>query len=480
MSSQRDHGPQGPAQPGGQEPATGILNALSLTELVQAVRNHSLTPVELVTAALVSVEEWQPVTNAASRWWPDQALAAARALPDDPQLALLGVPVLVKEHMDVAGHHSTACCEAFRNRVAAEDSQMVTRLKAAGAVIIGKANMHELAASATNHVSACGPTRNPWDPRRLTGGSSGGSAAAVATRSVPLALGTDTAGSIRIPSSMCGVTGLKPTQGRLSVRGVMPLAPSFGCPGPIAGAAEDLGLAYGVLAEQPEAASQLQRSLHGLDVGRVADGFYAELIHPEVRAALNHVAEVIATAGARLATVALAGMDDASRVWADIAWTELAASYPELDLAHVGHQIAEHYEYGQHLPPERRAQARARAFDIRDSFLTALRQVDALLLPCTPYPAPCFTDEEIGVGEGQFMNVFSGGPVWFACPVNIAGLPSVALPAGFTGGGLPVGVQLVGRPGAEWTLLRLASAFQARTSYHRQAPALPAAAHRHR
>jgi aspartyl-tRNA(Asn)/glutamyl-tRNA(Gln) amidotransferase subunit A len=473
MTNQRDQVPQESAQPGGKGPAAGIFAALSMTEIVQAVRNGALTPVELVTAALESIEQWQPVTNAASRWWPDEALAAARALPDDPQLALRGVPVLVKEQMDVAGHHSTACSEAFRNRVAIKDSRLVTRLKAAGALIIGKANMHELAASATNHVSACGPTHNPWDPQRLTGGSSGGSAAAVATRSVPLTLGTDTAGSIRIPSSLCGVTGLKPTHDRLSMDGVMPLAPSFGCPGPIAATAEDLGLAFAVLADQPEALGRMHVRLRGLQVGRVANGYYSELIHPDVRAALDHVAEVVAADGARLVTVALAGMDDASRVWADTAWTELTSSYPELDLAHVGRQIVEHYQYGQHLPAARRTWARARAFGIRDSFLTALRQVDALLLPCTPYPAPCFTDDAIEVGEGQFMNVFSGGPIWFTCPVNIAGLPSLALPGGFTRDGLPVGVQLVGRPGGEWTLLRLGSAFQARTTYHRRIPSLP-------
>lgn len=434
----------------------------------------SLTPVELVTAALESLGRWQPVTNAASRVWPDEALAAARALPDEPQLPLRGIPVLVKEQIDVAGHHSTACTRAFRNRVATTDSRLATRLRAAGAVIVGKANMHELAASATGHVSACGPTRNPWDPRRLTGGSSGGSAAAVATRSVPLALGTDTAGSIRIPCSLCGVTGLKPTHDRLSMDGVMPLAPSFGCPGPIAASVQGLGLAYAVLADQLEALGRMREPPHGLEVGRVSDGYYAELIHPDVRAALDHVADVVGAAGAALVTVAVAGMDDASRVWADIAWSELASSYPDLDLTQVGRQIAEHYRYGRQLPGQRRTTARARAFEIRDSFLTALRQVDALLLPCTPYPAPRFTDDAIEVGEGQFMNVFSGGPIWFTCPVNIAGLPSLALPAGFTRNGLPLGVQLVGRPGGEWTLLRLGSAFQARTSHHRQAPALPA------
>ncbi|MGH3418492.1 MAG: amidase [Streptosporangiaceae bacterium] len=476
MNNWRDRAPEASAHPGGKGPTAGIFATLGMTEIVHAVRDGSLTPVELVTAALESIEQWQPVTNAVSRLWPDEALAAARALPDDPQLALRGVPVLVKEQIDVAGHHSTACCQAFRNRVATEDSQLVTRLKASGAVIVGKANMHELAASATNHVSACGPTHNPWDPRRLTGGSSGGSAAAVATRSVPLTLGTDTAGSIRIPSSLCGVAGLKPTHDRLPMDGVMPLAPSLGCPGPIAAAVEDLGLAYAVLADQPEAIGRMHETLRGLQVGRVADGYYSELIHPDVRAALDHVAEVVAAAGARLATVPLAGMDDASRVWGDIAWTELTLSYPELDLTHVGRQIVKHYQYGQHLPEERRARARARASEIRDSFLTALRQVDALLLPCTPYPAPCFTDDEIEVGEGQFMNVFSGGPIWFTCAVNIAGLPSLALPGGFTRDGLPAGVQLVGRPGEEWTLLRLGSAFQARTNYHRRAPTLPIAA----
>lgn len=213
------------------QPPSGALATLTLTELVHAVRGGTLSPADLVTEALASLDRWQPVTTAASQVWAEEALAAARALRPGPHLALPGIPVLVKENMDVAGHLSTGCCEAFRDRRASLDAQMVTRLRAAGAVVVGKANMHELAASATGHISACGPTHNPWDPGRLTGGSSGGSAAAVAARSVPLALGTDTAGSIRVPSSFCGVAGLKPTQGRLPVSGIMPLAPSLGCPG---------------------------------------------------------------------------------------------------------------------------------------------------------------------------------------------------------------------------------------------------------
>ena len=146
------------------QPPSGALATLTLTELVHAVRGGTLSPADLVTEALASLDRWQPVTTAASQVWPEEALAAARALRPGPHLALPGIPVLVKENMDVTGHPSTGCCEAFRDRRASVDAQMVTRLRAAGAVVVGKANMHELAASATGHISACGPMHNPWDP----------------------------------------------------------------------------------------------------------------------------------------------------------------------------------------------------------------------------------------------------------------------------------------------------------------------------
>jgi aspartyl-tRNA(Asn)/glutamyl-tRNA(Gln) amidotransferase subunit A len=450
-----------------------ILTSLTLSEIAQAVRDGALSASDVVSEALDSLDLWQPVTNAMSQIWPEEALAAARALPADSDLPLLGVPVLVKENMDVAGHYSTGCCAAFRFRAATEDALLVTRLRSAGAIVVGKASMHELAASGTNHVSACGPTHNPWDPQRLTGGSSGGSAAAVATRSVPLSIGTDTAGSVRIPSSFCGVTGLKSTQDRLSMRGVMPLAPSFDSAGPLAKSADDLALALAVLADTPDATGWMRQPLSGVQVGRVAAGYFAELIHPDVRAALQHVGEVLATANVRQTTVTLPDMDDALGVWSDIAWPEFASAYADLDLQKVGQQIADHYRYGQGVTEQQTKRAEARAFQIRDSFLAALRGVNALLLPCTPYAPPRFTDDEIDIGDGQTMNVFRGGPVWFTCPVDIAGLPSLALPAGFDGDGLPLGVQLVGRPGDELTLLKLGSAFQARTGHHRLTPPLP-------
>ncbi len=468
MTHAREPSPS-PVPPGGEPVTPGgqpVLPALTLTELARGIRDGSLSPVGLVTGALASLHRWQPVTTAVSQVWPEEALDAARALPASPHLPLAGIPVLVKENMDVAGHKSTACCDAFRDRRASDDAQVVASLRAAGAIVIGKANMHELAASATGDISACGPMHNPWDPARLAGGSSGGSAAATAVRSVPLALGTDTAGSIRVPSSFCGVAGLKPTQGRLSMRGIMPLAPSLGCAGPVASCAEDLGVAFAVLADEPGSVARMREPAAGMLVARTPAGYFAEGIHPDVRRALASAAQGLAAAGMRVTDVSLPGMQDALGTWGDLAWPELAESYPDLDLSRVGSHIAAHYHHGQGLPEERQTRARAHGSEIRRSFLAALRHADALLLPCTPYSAPRLSDAEIDVGGGQTMNVFRGGPTWFTCPVNIAGLPAVALPAGFDANGMPLGIQLVGRPGEEWTILRIALALEAQMEPH--------------
>jgi aspartyl-tRNA(Asn)/glutamyl-tRNA(Gln) amidotransferase subunit A len=458
-----------PAPPPGSEP-----RPTTLVEMCAALREHRVTPVELVTEAIRSLEQWQPVTNATSQLFAEQALSAACALPAEPIGALHGVPVLVKELFDVAGHETTGCSEAFRGNIASADAFVVTRLREAGAIIVGKTNMHELAASGTNHISSCGPTHNPWAPDRLTGGSSGGSAAAVATRSVPFALGTDTAGSIRVPSSFCGTTGLKPTHGRIPMAGTMPLSLSLGCIGPMAATVEDVALGYAVLTTGRPPLSAPDQSLRGLRIGLVHDGYFSRLIHPAVRGALDHVADVLASAEVTLVEAHLPDMDGALHTWGDIAWPEFAVDYPDLDLQRVGHQIAEHYRYGQQLSPSARALAHQHAERMQVAFAAALRDVDALLLPATGYTAPLFADDEIVVGDAETLNVFRGGPVWFTCPVDVAMLPALSLPAGFDAAGLPLGVQLVGRFAGEWTLLRIGRVFQALTTHHQPIPALAA------
>ena len=444
--------------------------AVTLVDMRRAIRDRHVSPVELVAEALRSLEEWQPVTNAASQLFVEEALRAARALPDRQIGPLHGIPVLVKELFDVAGHETSGCCEAFRGNIATDDAFVVKQLRAAGAIIVGKANMHELAASGTNHISSYGPTRNPWASDRLTGGSSGGSAAAVATRSVPFALGTDTAGSIRVPSSFCGTVGLKPTHARLPMAGTMPLSPSLGCIGPMAASVEDLAVGYAVLANEEDPLASAASSIRGLRIGRVHDGYFATHIHPMVREALDSATDVLVSAGATLVNARLPDIEGALHTWGDIAWPEFAAAYPDLDLDKVGPQIVGHYRYGQQLSATDVRLAHQHASRIQAAFAAALHDVDALLLPATPYPAPRFDDDEISVGAAETVNVFRGGPVWFTCPMDIAMLPALSLPAGFDPDGLPLGIQLVGGFAAEWTLLRIGRAYQALTTHHLPTP----------
>src|SRR6266511_4776403 len=205
-------------------------------EMGQALRAGQVASVELVERAIRRADAWHPCTNAFSQPWMDRAMQEARRIDStspEARAALAGVPVAVKDLFDVAGEETTGCCAAYRGTMAQRDAPVIERIKQAGLVMLGKTNQHELAAGGTNLVSACGRTGNPWDPDRMTGGSSGGSAATVASGIVPWALGSNTGGSIRIPSSMCGIFGLKPTFGQIQTEGVMPLAPSLDCPASI-------------------------------------------------------------------------------------------------------------------------------------------------------------------------------------------------------------------------------------------------------
>ena len=222
-----------------------------------ALQQGEVTAVELVERALARAQAWQPFINAFSQQWEEEALDTARSVdavpPGDRASLVAGVPIAVKDLFDVAGHETTGCCAAYRGTLAPRDAPVIERVRRGGLVMMGKTNQHELAAGGTNLVSACGRTGNPWDPARMTGGSSGGSAAAVAAGVVPWALGSDTGGSIRIPASLCGTFGLKPTTGRLPLEGVMPLAPSMDRPGAMATTVADLQALHALIADSRRA-----------------------------------------------------------------------------------------------------------------------------------------------------------------------------------------------------------------------------------
>jgi Asp-tRNA(Asn)/Glu-tRNA(Gln) amidotransferase A subunit family amidase len=432
----------------------------SAGEMAAGVAAGEVLASALILRALERMNRWQPVVNAFTQLMFRAALEEARALEravaaGEAMGPLAGVPVAVKDLFDVAGCRTTGCSLAYRDNVAAADAELVRRVRAAGAIVVGKTNMHELAAGATNLVSACGPTANPWDPTRITGGSSGGSAAALAAGVVPIALGTDTGGSIRIPSSFCGVVGLKPTTGALPLNGVMPLAPSLDCPGPMAASAGDLRLAWEVLSGQAAAPERPRRA-------GVLGGYFADRIHPEVVGGVRAIAETLSSAGVEIVEVDGRGIEDAPQVWLDIGWAEFHAVHGQL-LEHrelLDPLTVSYLEYGRDVPSAGRAEARRRGEEIGSWFAERLRNVDVLIAPATPFPAPPADAKDVVVREGERLGIHGGATSVLTRPANLAGLPALALPSGWSSEGLPLGAQLIGRPGTEDMLLETAAVLE--------------------
>lgn len=410
-----------------------------------------------VGEAFEALERWQPVTNAFTQSYAEDIAASGGDGASGP---LQGIPVAVKDLFDIAGKETTGCSRVYEGRIATKDAELVRRLRGAGAVIVGKTNMHELAMGGTNLLSSYGRTCNPWDPARITGGSSGGSAAAVASGVVRMALGTDTGGSIRNPAVLCGCWGLKPTYGVLPLDGVLPLAPSLDCPGPMAITARDLSVLWQVMSGDsfPAAASN---SAGGLRVG-VLGGHFIRRVHPDIREAVDAVAAALRVLGSDITAADGEGIDHTVPAWTDLVSYEMAeahpilAEHPEL----LFPRTAELAAAGAAMTPAEVEAAYEAARETASWFDERLENVDVLLAPSSPYPAPLADQEEVDVGEGETLDVGLGGTSIFTRPINMAGLPALAVPAGRSSAGLPVGVQLIGRRGADDLLVRLALALE--------------------
>jgi aspartyl-tRNA(Asn)/glutamyl-tRNA(Gln) amidotransferase subunit A len=445
----------------------------TIAEVVASIERGERSPVELVEEALAVVEAAQSRTNAVTSMLAETARARAKALEGEPVRGPLhGVPVAVKDMFDVAGDPTTGCCAAYGARDAARHADAVEALVSAGAVVVAKTNQHELMAGATSAISSFGPVRNPWDPGRLAGGSSGGSAALVAVGAVPLALGSDTGGSIRIPASFCGVTGLKPTHGTISLRGALPMGPGLDSAGPLAASAEDCALAMQVLrrpGRRPLAGDVPPDRLR-VGLPRVFFG----LLHPDTRAAVEEAAKILAALGAEVEEVdgpeLDLGWNGFKHVWADV-----AHEYRDLwDRDGVHPEVAARIDYGRSMTGLDYAASLQRAREISDSFDRAMADVDLLLTPATPYPAPRITATSVEV-TGGVLGVHDGSPSRLTVPVNLAGLPALAFPVG-SSGGLPLGAQLIGPRGWDDVLLDLGMRYQRVTDWHTQS-ALQAPTH---
>jgi aspartyl-tRNA(Asn)/glutamyl-tRNA(Gln) amidotransferase subunit A len=460
-------------------PSTAVAMAAALAE-------GAVTSRELTEHALAEAERWQPATNAFSQLWAEEALAAADAIDRegyDERRPLAGVPVGVKDLFDVAGHETTSCCAAYAGRVASADAPIIARVRSAGLVMIGKMNQHELAAGGTNLVSACGEARNPWDPSRMTGGSSGGSAAAVAAGVLPWTLGSDTGGSIRIPSSFCGTVGLKPTTGALPLDGLVPVAPSLDAPGAIASTVEDTWLLYAVMAREPLRHPVRDWLLRRPDEPfriAVPTPFMLETVHSEVAAAVEDVAAILASSGMRVEPVDGGGLEDARKTWAGVCFPEFAEAHPDLRdperRALVAPSVADWMVRGERASEEQRHRAALRREEVGRWFRERLALADALLIPTTAYPAPRADQDTVELSDDVSVEVADVGPGYLTCAANLAGLPAINVPARRTPDGLPVGVTLVGDEGGEQIIARIAMRWESVSGYSPAFPQLPASA----
>jgi len=459
------------------------LTDLTLAAAARLVERREVSPVELTQACFDRIEAVEPSLNAFITVLGDRALesastAEAEITGGNYRGPLHGIPVAVKDLFDIAKVVTTAGSKILADNVARADSGPVERLNAAGAVILGKLNLHEFAYGATGVNPHFGAARNPWDTRRITGGSSSGSGASVAGRECFAALGTDTGGSIRIPASLCGITGLKPTFGRVSRRGVIPLSWSLDHVGPMARSAEDCALVLQALAGEdpldassagqpvPDYRAALDGGIKGLRIG-VPQEFFFDNVDPDVEEAVRAAIEVLRGLGAEIRDVSLPHVSEAPSALTAVMLPE-ALAYHQHRLAERPDDYGEDIRYRLELGATFTALHYVQGQRFREMIVAAWRdevfdRVDLLAMPTTLGTA---VEIETGDLSATFKLIRNTNPL------NLLGVPAISVPCGFTEGGLPIGLQLVGRWWGEATVLRAAHTYQQSTDWHTRRPAV--------
>src|SRR5579862_8417219 len=476
----------------------------TVTELCSGLRQRKYSATELTRNLLERIQAAQPALNAFITIDAEPALAAAaaadRLLAAGDAPVLTGVPIAHKDLFCAAGSRTTCGSRMLENFVSPYDATVVARLRAAGAVALGKTNMDEFAMGSSNETSYFGPVRNPWDPTRVPGGSSGGSAAAVAARLVPAATGTDTGGSIRQPAALCGVTGVKPTYGRVSRFGLVAFASSLDQAGVIARSAEDSALLLGVMAgfdprdstsvdlPVPDYRSSLEQPLQGLKVGLLKE-FFDKGLDPAVETCLRAALEVLRSQGAILKEVSLPSLPLSVPTYYVVAPAECSSNLARYDGVRFGHRcenprdLTDLYERsrgeGFGAEVKRRVMTgtyvlsagyydayylkaqRVRAL-INADFIRAFKDVDVLMGPTTPTPAFALGAKTADPITMYLNDIYTIG-------ANLAGLPAASVPCGFVKD-LPVGLQIVGPHFAEARVLGAAHALQRATDWHTRVP----------
>lgn len=449
----------------------------TLVELQHALRTKQISPLELTRAYLDRIDALNPQLNAFITITADSALAEAQAataavMRGDELGALHGIPLALKDLFDVRGVPTTAGSPLLTNNFAREDAFVTKRLRDAGAIFLGKLNLHEWALGVTSINPHFGPVRNPWNPAYIAGGSSGGSAAAIAAGLCAGSLGSDTGGSIRIPAALCGVVGLKPTYGRLSTRGVIPLAWSLDHVGPLGRCVDDVALLFSVIdgydeadpySKKPEARSpqpELRNTQYALRIGVPDDYFFSDL-HPDTERAYRAAIQLIGELGCARHEVALPGFEIAEKASAKILLAEAAAYHRDRiaqQADRIGEDVLTRLRWGTEVTGVEYALARRTQIEWQRKMARLFESIDVLLLPATPRPATPIDDSDpLALSKGNLTR--------FTRMFNLTGQPALTLPGGFTGAGLPIGLQLVGAPWREDVILHVARAYEQATQW---------------
>jgi aspartyl-tRNA(Asn)/glutamyl-tRNA(Gln) amidotransferase subunit A len=384
------------------------------------------------------------------------------------------MPVCLKDLMYTRGIRTTAGSKILCDFVPDADAEAASRLFAAGAILIGKNNLHEFAYGATNLNPHYGPVHNPWALERMSGGSSGGSAAAVAAGLALAALGTDTGGSIRIPSAACGCVGLKPTHGRVPVAGVIPLAPSLDHIGPICRCVEDAALVFEAIADPlPGAANParaMKRGLRGLRIG-IPQQFFFDRLQAGVRRNVTAAIAVLERNGAAIREVKLKHLDETARLAGDLTVSEALlyhSKWMNARSADYGADLRLRLDEGRKMSALAYLEACELRREYTRGFASVLESVDILAVPTLPVAAPRIDESEVRIGRSS-ENVRMA-LLRFTRPANLACLPAISVPCGFTSERLPTGLQLIGRAMDEATVLRAARAYESLTPWHEAFP----------
>jgi aspartyl-tRNA(Asn)/glutamyl-tRNA(Gln) amidotransferase subunit A len=413
-----------------------------------------------IRETLERISAVNPSLNAFITVFEAEAMAQARDLDEELRVGrsrgpLHGLPVSVKDLIDVKGAPTSAASRVRQGHIAHADATVVSRLRDAGAVMIGKCNLHEFALGTTNDESAFGPSRNPHDTARSPGGSSGGSAAAVAAGLGWASVGSDTGGSIRIPAAACGIVGLKPAFGEIPTGGVVPLSVSLDHVGPLALSVRDAWILFGALkgtGRIPDAPPPMAQ----LRLGKLG-GYFAEVLDSDVRREFAGAVDRLNEAGASIRDVRIARTDDIAKTYINVALTEAFAYHARTLESHsdsYSSGVRERLEMGRNIPADAYIEAQRVRGTLRDEVDAALMHCDALVLPTLPIPAPKIGADTVDIdGVEQMVR-----PIMLRLTqlFNLTGHPAISLPCGETKDGLPCGLQLVGRRQGTVELLRLA------------------------